>query len=238
MPSFASIAKPLHRLTEKLHDFECQVAFEKLKSQLVKSPVLAYPTADGDFTLDTDASHHGLGAFLSQKQDGREHVIAYFSRMLNRAERNYYVTRKELLAVVASVEHFHYYLYGRTFKIRTDHSALQWLTQFKNPEGQLARWIQKRQQYDFQIEHRPGKSHQNADSLSRRPCLKSECKYCDKQEVKEVKTNEDTSCWCQPVRIVQTDRTDVTNENSSNTFTVEELKSAQMNDPDIRRIIT
>ena len=158
--------------------------------------------------------------------------------MLNRAERNYCVTRKELLAVVASIEHFHYHLYGRTFKIRTDHSALQWLTHFKNPERQLVRWIQKLQQYDFQIEHRPGKSHQNADSLSRRPCLKSECKYCDKKEVKEVNANGDTSCWCQPARMVQIDQTDGSTENNNRTFTVEELKSAQMNDPDISRIVT
>lgn len=65
------------------------------------------------------------------------------------------MTRRELLAVVSAIEHSHYYLYGHMFAIRTDHSALQWLTQFRNPEGQLARWIQKLQTYNFEIAHRP-----------------------------------------------------------------------------------
>lgn len=147
VPSFANIAKQLHQLTEKLRVFkwttECQNAFEQLKYCLTNSPILAYPSVTGDFVLDTDASNHGIGReILSQEQKGREHVIAYFSRALNKAERNYCVTRKELLAVIASIQHFHYYFYDRRFRIRTDHSALRWLTHFKNPEGQLVRWIQ------------------------------------------------------------------------------------------------
>ena len=75
---------------------------------------------------------------LSQIQDGKERVIAYSSKSLNTAERNYCVTRKELWAVVYHVKHFRCYLYGQHFTIRTDHGSLKWLHRFKEPEGQLA----------------------------------------------------------------------------------------------------
>ena len=84
-----------------------------------------------------------MGAVLSQKQDGVERVISYYSKSLSKAERNYCVTRRELLAVVSSVKHYHHYLYSAKFTIRTDHSALHWLLKtFKNPEGQVSRWIE------------------------------------------------------------------------------------------------
>ena len=99
------------------------------------------------------------------------------------------MTRKELLAIVKSVEYFHHYLYGRKFLIRTDYAALRWLLFFKNPEGQVARWIERRQQYDFEIKHREGKMHGNADGLSRRPC-EVRCKRCSRLEGKQKKKSD------------------------------------------------
>ena len=75
----------------------------------------------------------------------------------------------ELVAVVDAVHHFHHFLYGAPFTIRPEHSALQWLETLKDPEGQLARWLARLGQYNFNIQHRPGTTHLNADSLSRRP---------------------------------------------------------------------
>ena len=172
---FATIARPLHRLTERTTQFkwtnECQAAFDQLKSKLTTSPILAFPDFARPFILDTDASDTGIGAVLSQiSDDGKEKVVAYASRTLSKTERRYCTTRRELLAVVAFVNHFRPYLLGRTFTLRTDHSSLTWLATFKNPEGQVARWIEKLQEYNFQIEHRPGRKHSNADSLSRLPC--------------------------------------------------------------------
>jgi transposase InsO family protein/predicted aspartyl protease len=182
---FASIAKPLTKLTEEARKFDwdqsCQRAFEQLKKALLTSPILGYPNEHGNFVLDTDASNYGIGGILSQLQDGQERVIGYFSKTLSKPERNYCVTRRELLAVVKSVEHFYKYLYGRKFLLRTDHAALKWLMQFKNPEGQVARWIERLQEYDFEIEHRAGTRHNNADALSRRPCSK-DCKHCNRAE--------------------------------------------------------
>ena len=101
-------------------------------------------------------------------------MVAYASRVLSKQERNYCVTRKELLAVVTLLQHFKQYLIGSPFTIRTDHSALTWLQNFKQPEGQLARWLEKMQEFQFTIVHRPGKVHGNADALSPQHCTK-EC---------------------------------------------------------------
>lgn len=175
---FATIAKPLYQLTEKTAKFawsdEAQAAFEELRHRLVTAPTLAFPDYDLPFILDTDASDVGIGAVLSQRQsNGSERVIAYASRTLSRPERRYCVTRRELLAVVTFIQQFRPYLLGREFQLRTDHGSLTWLTNFKEPEGQLARWLERLQEFTFQTIHRPGKRHTNADALSRRPC--SQC---------------------------------------------------------------
>ena len=174
VPNFAEIARPLVQLTEKSTQFlwgEAQEsAFQKLKTSLTQSPVLVYPCEGGDFILDTDASNFGIGAVLSQIQEGEEKVLAYASRALTKQERRYCVTRKELLAVVYFTQYFKHFLLGRPFTIRTDHASLKWLKSFKEPEGQLARWMEIIGGYDFHIEHRPGKEHGNADALSRGPC--------------------------------------------------------------------
>ena len=115
-------------------------------------------------------------------------MLAYYSQTLKHAERQYCVTRKELLAVVKGIHQFHVYLYGHRFTIRTDHAALKWLLNFRYPEGQVARWLQQLQEYDFEIQHRPGKSHSNAYTLSRHPCLSQSCRHCDRMESKEHTT--------------------------------------------------
>jgi len=129
-----------------------------------------FPREEGKFILDTNASNIGIGAVLSQRQERKEKVIAYYSRVLNEPERNYCVTRRELLAIVNSLKFFRHYLLGRKFLIRTDHVSLKWLMSFRELEGQLARWLERLQQYDFDVVHRKVLSHKNADGLSKRLC--------------------------------------------------------------------
>ncbi len=172
---FSKIAKPLHRLTEKTSEFDwnsnCQASFEQLRHKLVTAPILAFPDLDRPFILDTDASDKGIGGVLSQKDDdGNERVVAYASKSLSRAEQHYCVTRKELLAVVKFIHHFRPYLLGKRFTLRTDYGSLAWLGKFREPTGQLARWLEQLQEFDFEICHRPGCKHQNTDALSRIPC--------------------------------------------------------------------
>ena len=115
-------------------------------------------------------------------QDGEEKVICYYSKCLSRSERKYCTTRKELLSVVLAVKHFHHYLIGNHFTVRSDHGSLQWLMRFKNCEGQIARWIETLSAYTFIIIHRAGRVHNNADSMSRIPCYNDQCRYCDNYE--------------------------------------------------------
>lgn len=89
---------------------------------------------------------------------------------LQNLKRRYCVTRRELLAIVFFTTYFKYYLIGKPFLVRTDHNALKWLMNFRNPEGQLARWIETLSSFDMKIQHRPGARHRNAAALSRAPC--------------------------------------------------------------------
>lgn len=109
---------------------------------------------------------------------------------MNKAERNYCVTDRELLAVKHFTENFRHYLIGRTFTIRTDHQALKWLFSLKEPKNRIARWIEILSAFDFKIEHRPGLKHQNADALSRCPGTPEEqllrcgpCGKCNKRSL-------------------------------------------------------
>lgn len=166
--------RPLIDLTKKNKEFiwseSCEQAFKKLKQILTGPDILAYPlNDDGQFILDTDASDYAIGAVLSQFQNGKENVIAYGSRALNKSERNYCITDKELLALKNFIEYYRQYLLGRKFKARTDHRALIWLHVFslKEPKSKIARWIEVLSDYDFTVEYRPGHKHGNADAMSR-----------------------------------------------------------------------
>ncbi|KAI3375670.1 hypothetical protein L3Q82_003972 [Scortum barcoo] len=157
----------LHRLTQKGQVFQwsedCAQAFAQLRSALTEPPVLAYPDARRSIIVDI-ASNVGLGAVLSQEGEQGEQVIAYFSRSLSRPERNYYVTHRELLGVILSLHHF------RPVPLWAEVPPallLTWLLNFKEPEGQLVRWLEMLQDYDFEVRHRAGCLHANTDALSR-----------------------------------------------------------------------
>ena len=136
---FSKLVHPLIQLTRKDTSFiwtdDCEEAFQKLKVALVGPDVMGYPRQDCSFILDTDACDVSIGAVLSQFQDGRERVIAYASRVLNKTQRNYCVTDRELLAVVHFTTHFRHYLMGTEFTVRTDHQALKWLFSLREPRN-------------------------------------------------------------------------------------------------------
>jgi len=149
---------------------EAQLALETLKK------ALAFPVPQEPCILDTGASDVAVGAVLSQRLDGIERPIAFFSRVMNVTQRNYCTTRRELLAVICALQHFRHYLLGNKIVLRTDHHSLKWLQTFKRPEGILARWVETVAEFDFVIEHRPGRLHSNVDGVSRPFCKQ----YLDK----------------------------------------------------------
>ncbi len=170
---------------------EHQEAFDRLKEALVEAPVLVTPSDDCQYVLDTDASDTAMGAVLSTIIEGEEHVVAYASRAFTKCQRNYCVTRRELLAVVLALKTFKQYLLGRHFIVRTDHSALQWFKRSKESVGQPGRWLETMEEYSFDIQFRSGAKHTNADALSRRPCLKQNC-YCHDFENEQALQNRST----------------------------------------------
>lgn len=176
--------------------------FQKLKNALVSAPVLSFPTREGHFILDTDACHDGIGAVLSQVQEGKEKVIAYASHKLSQSERQYCITRKELLAVYKYTTQFKHYLYGKKFTIRTDHRALCWMLNWKRPStSQYCSWIAELENYDFEIHYRPGKEHINADALSRLPsCEQCELKHEEPKRRRNVKVLDHKECKTENIR--------------------------------------
>ena len=171
---FSEIVAPLHKLMQKdakfIWNFHCEEAFQKLKEQLTTSPVLAFPNREGQFVLYTDASNVGIGAVLAQRSpDGGERVISYASKGFCSAEKNWTTTEKEAFAIVWALQYFHAYLYGVKVIVYSDHKALNWLRNFKHPNGKLARWILKLEQYDYEVIHRPSSLMGHVDALSRAP---------------------------------------------------------------------
>ncbi|KAL8567982.1 hypothetical protein ACOMHN_029157 [Nucella lapillus] len=129
-----------------------------------------YPDFSSQFILYTDASNKAIGYVLGQRDEhGREHVIAYGGRALRGAELRYGITEKETLALVDGVRHFKIYLSHAKFLVYTDHSATKFLQNVKGPTGRLGRRALFLQAYDYDIIHKPGRVHNNADALSRMP---------------------------------------------------------------------
>ena len=178
---FSRIATPLTDLTKNGVDVEkesqtpeCRRAMLLLIKAITSEPVMSTPRFDRPFIVKTDAANkEGLGGVLGQlDNEGREKVVAYHGRRLNKHERNYTVTEIELLAAVDSIKHWRPYLWGRAFKLVVDHSALRWLHTMRDtmeggPASRLMRWILKLSEYRFHVEHKPGALHKDADCISR-----------------------------------------------------------------------
>jgi len=172
--NYAWIAEPLHRLLRKTTKSfnwtpECNASFNSLKSKLTSPPILAYPNFAEPFVVATDASDTAIGGVLSQLKGGQDQVIAYWSRQLTKAERNYSTIEREALAAVGAIKEFYPYLYGFSFTLVTDHNPLTSLKDIKDTGGRLARWLLFLQQFNFTVEYKQGSQHSNADTLSRRP---------------------------------------------------------------------
>lgn len=185
---FAKLASPLHKLVAKLagtkskkgsgQEFQaawtlqCEESFEALKSKLTSAPVLAFADFSRPFILETDASHSGLGAVLSQEVEGGIRPIAYASRGLRPTEQNmvnYSSMKLEFVALKwAMTEKFREYLLGHRCMVFTDNNPLSYLQSAKLGAAEH-RWAAQLAAFDFEIKYRSGRSNKNADALSRQP---------------------------------------------------------------------
>ena len=171
LPDFAQVAEPLRMLTRKDQQFVWgdvqQKSFQKLKDLLIRAETLAYFRNECRTRIVADAGPTGIGAVLTQLQDGMWRVVSYASRNLTDVERRYSQTEKEGLALVWACERFQLYVFGREFELETDHKPLQYIyNKSSKPSARMERWVLRLQAYNFNVIYRPGKTN-IADALTR-----------------------------------------------------------------------
>ena len=198
--NYSEIVRPLEEMLErdghkiinkelKWTDIQ-KNSFETMKTHLCNATTLAFPDENASYILDTDASHDGIAGVLSQKfPNGEERVLHFASHKLSKEQKNYCTTRKELYAVVKYLKFFRDYLLGRKFVIRSDHKSLTWLLNWSKPNSsQYYTWIEDISMFTFDIQHRKGSEHVNADALSRLPqCGQCEIKHTEPKKRRNTK---------------------------------------------------
>ena len=175
LPNSTEILHPLYNLLKKdvvwTWSESQDNAFQQIKDMIVDSPVLSFYDPTKELTLENDASEYGLGSALIQ--EGRP--IAFSSRSLSSAERNYASIEKEMLAIVHGLTKYHHFTFGRHVSVVTDHKPLVAILNkplFRAPK-RLQAMLLRLQEYNFQLTYKPGKSIPIADALSRAPSSKS-----------------------------------------------------------------
>ena len=160
----------LYALTQKSNNFnwdaECEAKFKEIKDLWKQELELVIPDWNDTFSLETDASNIGLGGVL--KQNGL--VVAYISRTLKKAERNYSATEKEVLAALWAMEKLGYYLDGREFELVSDHEAIKEMrSKIDFGSAKISRWFERLERFNYKPKYRKGAEMIQADALSRAP---------------------------------------------------------------------
>ena len=173
LPNLANVLAPLYQLLRKdvkwnWGDQE-QQSFNKSKEMLTSTALLVHYDPTKPLVLSCDASQYGVGAVLSQVYSGEEKPVAYASRTLTKAERNYSQLEKEGLALLFGVKKFHVYLFGRNFTLCTDHKPLQSLLNESKPipctaSACIQRWVLALASYEYMIKYKSGPANSNADT--------------------------------------------------------------------------
>ena len=176
IPGYAQLSAPLDSLRHAKGTFQLdatqQRAFHHLKAAINSSAVLQAPRADLPFHVACDASQLGLGAALYQEEpleDGtvRRRHIAFASKSLNGAQRNYPATKRELLGIVHALRAFSHWILGEHFILFTDHASLTTMLTTSHRSIVVDNWLDVLLEYDFEVRHRPGIQMVLSDALSR-----------------------------------------------------------------------
>src|SRR5215469_10874723 len=172
IPNFSIIANPLNILLKKNATFiwkmEQQHALDTLKQELLQAPLLQFPNYQKPFIISTDASNVGIAGVIAELDaDGKEKPLAFASRTLTKAEKNYSITDKEALAVYWILSKFRTMIYGYDVHVYTDHQPLLPLFKSRELEGRKARWNLKIQAFNPTFHYKKGKLNIAPDYLSR-----------------------------------------------------------------------
>ncbi|KAG1471288.1 hypothetical protein G6F57_011442 [Rhizopus arrhizus] len=177
IPGFADIASPLTDLTKgsghKCRTIrwtdECQKSFDLIKKKITTAPVLITPDMNKPFRIECDASDYAIGAVLLQEgSDGIWRPLAYESKKLSAAERNYPAQERELLSILHALRTWRCFIEGNKYEVYTDHLPLKYLRSQSKPTPRLVRWLSEIELYDPVILYKPGVENQVPDILSRR----------------------------------------------------------------------
>ena len=210
-------------------------SFTTLKEAFLKKPILAFPQfGTGEpFILDADWCQEGMAQALSQKQrmeDGtRERLIAAGGRKCTTAERNYASNKGETASFVDGLKRFEHILRYAPFRARVDNKCLSYIRNLKKPTGIWSRWLELIDSYQFNIEHRAGSKHANADCLSRAPHLP------DPTEEQERESMEFIGCMVEELN----QATLAVIEETENIVPLsnKQIRRAQRDDPAVRKVI-
>lgn len=181
VPNYSTLTQPLTALLRKdsgpsnfpLNDSQ-SACFDAIKSAFLTNVVLQHSDESAEFLLETDASDYGIGGVLSQYSKGdpdQLRPVAFFSRQLQPAERNYEIYDKELLAIIACLKEWRHFLQNSVvpFTVLTDHKNLEYFMTTKQLTRRQARWSLFLSEFDFKLSYRPGSRNGKPDLLSRRP---------------------------------------------------------------------
>ena len=196
---FSHIAHALTQLTGKKMKWEWgeqqKLAFNKLKQAVSSAPILITPDSTRPYTITTDASGYAVGGVLQQDQGKGIQPIAFLSKKLLPAERNYTVGEQEQLAIITALKEWRHYLHGAKCTVITDNKALEYLQTQKELSSRQARWAEVLAEFDLDIVYRPGKDNKVADALSRRPDHQSMGKMETVVEQKERERGRVLQLW-------------------------------------------
>ena len=230
-------------------------AMNKLIGYITSPPILAYPDYNAPFVVHTDASQHGLGAVLYQKQEGTLRVIAYASRTLTPAERNYHLHagKLEFLALKWSItEQFRDYLYySPHFIVYTDNNPLTYVLSTAKLNATGLRWVGELSDFNFEIKYRPGKVNIDADSLSRIPgdfqkYMDSCTQTVSRQEFNAAGSHVNSidkgnTIWITSITdqpdVLETDKRYVTSRENTSQIKMVDIAKAQRDDRTIGRVL-
>ena len=173
IPAFATVTQPLNAISGNTSprlvqwNSTLEKSFKEAKKAFLDAPIISAPNLNLPYHMHTDACSTGIGAALTQVQEGQTKHIAFFSKHLTLAEAHYSATELETFAITCAMKHFAVYLHGSFTNIYSDHKPLQHLPTMVNDNKRLMRWVGTLQQFPHKILYVPGKDNIVADSLSR-----------------------------------------------------------------------